>query len=41
VQDTQERKETAEYELVGGRVRDRLTSKEFMIVELFVKGYKN
>jgi DNA-binding NarL/FixJ family response regulator len=41
VQDTQESKETAENDLVGARVRDRLTAKELKIVALIVQGYKN
>jgi DNA-binding NarL/FixJ family response regulator len=41
VQDTQENKETAENDLVGARVRDRLTAKELKIVALIVQGYKN
>jgi DNA-binding NarL/FixJ family response regulator len=41
VQDTHESKETAENDLVGARVRDRLTSKELKIVALIVQGYKN
>jgi DNA-binding NarL/FixJ family response regulator len=41
VQDTVESKETAENDLVGARVRDRLTAKELKIVALIVQGYKN
>src|SRR5579872_4174018 len=41
VQDTHESKETAENDLVGARVRDRLTAKELKIVALIVQGYKN
>ncbi|HWX53231.1 MAG TPA: response regulator transcription factor [Verrucomicrobiae bacterium] len=41
VQDTLESKETAENDLVGARVRDRLTAKELKIVALIVQGYKN
>ncbi|PYP90777.1 MAG: DNA-binding response regulator [Candidatus Angelobacter sp. Gp1-AA117] len=41
VQDTNESKETAENDLVGARVRDRLTAKELKIVALIVQGYKN
>ena len=41
VQDTQENKESAENDLVGARVRDRLTAKELKIVALIVQGYKN
>ncbi|HEX7287444.1 MAG TPA: response regulator transcription factor, partial [Candidatus Angelobacter sp.] len=41
VQDTQESKETLENDLVGARVRDRLTAKELKIVALIVQGYKN
>jgi DNA-binding NarL/FixJ family response regulator len=41
VQDTHENKETAENDLVGARVRDRLTAKELKIVALIVQGYKN
>ena len=41
IQDTQESKETAENDLVGARVRDRLTAKELKIVALIVQGYKN
>jgi DNA-binding NarL/FixJ family response regulator len=41
VQDTHESKETAENDLVGARVRDRLTGKELKIVALIVQGYKN
>ncbi len=41
VQDTQESKESAENDLVGARVRDRLTAKELKIVALIVQGYKN
>jgi len=41
VQNTQESKETAENDLVGARVRDRLTAKELKIVALIVQGYKN
>ncbi len=41
LQDTQESKETLENDLVGARVRDRLTAKELKIVALIVQGYKN
>ena len=41
VQDTHESKETAENDMVGARVRDRLTAKELKIVALIVQGYKN
>ncbi|HXW15272.1 MAG TPA: response regulator transcription factor [Terriglobia bacterium] len=41
VQDTHESKETAENDLVGARVRDRLTAKELKIVALIVQGNKN
>jgi DNA-binding NarL/FixJ family response regulator len=41
VQNTQESKESAENDLVGARVRDRLTAKELKIVALIVQGYKN
>lgn len=41
IQDTQETKETLENDLVGARVRDRLTAKELKIVALIVQGYKN
>ncbi|HYL91546.1 MAG TPA: response regulator transcription factor [Alphaproteobacteria bacterium] len=41
IQNTQESKETAENDLVGARVRDRLTAKELKIVALIVQGYKN
>ena len=34
-------KEAAENDLVGARVRDRLTQKELKIVALIVQGYKN
>ena len=34
-------KETLENDLVGARVRDRLTPKELKIVALIVQGYKN
>ena len=41
LQDTQESKETLENDMVGARVRDRLTAKELKIVALIVQGYKN
>src|SRR5436305_14339419 len=41
VQDTNESKETAENDLVGARVRDRLTAKKLKIVALIARGYKS
>jgi DNA-binding NarL/FixJ family response regulator len=40
-QDTVVPKEVAENDMVGARVRDRLTPKELRIVALIVQGYKN
>jgi DNA-binding NarL/FixJ family response regulator len=41
VQDTAAAKEAAENDLVGARVRDRLTQKELKIIALIVQGFKN
>lgn len=41
VQDSGAQQETDENDLVGARVRDRLTAKELKIVALIVQGYKN
>ena len=41
VQDTQVAEEAAESDMVGARVRDRLTPKELRIIALIVQGYKN
>ena len=41
VQGSQENKEAAENDLVGMRVRDRLTAKELKIIALIVQGYTN
>jgi DNA-binding NarL/FixJ family response regulator len=41
VQDAQILEEDSENDMVGARVRDRLTDKELKIVALIVQGYKN
>lgn len=41
VQNTQESPEMDDNDVVGARVRDRLTQKELKIVALIVQGYKN
>lgn len=41
VQDSQILEEDSENDMVGARVRDRLTDKELKIVALIVQGYKN
>ena len=41
IPETAASKETTENDLVGARVRDRLTPKELRIVALIVQGYKN
>lgn len=41
VQSSTPSKETIDSDLVGARVRDRLTAKELRIVALIVQGYKN